>query len=172
MSEIYAERIATNRYAPEGANAISLFGYNGVEGLTLGQLVNAVSIRRAAHHEQQSVVIMNELMVHNTRLSNLSAITDRILSATGEWSAGDRDYLIKELGCDPKNLPERLDSYAKRMEAFEIARTKMTELNGTVDRIAIKLQSTISRRDSVYSLATMTVQHLGKSEMSVAGAFR
>ena len=47
---IYVETIATNRYAPQGSEAIKLFS-NGLEGgsqLTLGQLVIAVSIRSAA----------------------------------------------------------------------------------------------------------------------------
>ena len=39
MSEIYVEQIGTSRYAPVAINA---YQYNGLEGLSFGQLIMAV----------------------------------------------------------------------------------------------------------------------------------
>ena len=172
MAEIFLETIGTNRYAPEGADAITLFDYNGAEGLTIGQLLNAICIRRGVYQEKQAVLVMNRLSVETEKLSHLAEITDRILEAKGDWNAADFDFLTKDLEIAAKDLPDRLDTYQKRMKAFELARQKLQEINGSVERISIQLQSAISRRDVIYSIATMTVQHLGKSMVQTAGYFK
>lgn len=172
MAEIFLEKIATNRYAPEGAGDISLFAYNGAEGLTLGQLINAVCVRRGVYQEKQSVLVMNRLAGETDRLSRLADITDRFLDATGAWNADDFKFLTEELKIDADSLPKELDTYRKRMQAFDIARNKMQEINGSVERIAIQLQSAISRRDAIYSVATMMVSHLGKSMAQTANMFK
>ncbi|MBO5939587.1 MAG: hypothetical protein J6R18_00120 [Kiritimatiellae bacterium] len=52
---IEASQIATNRYAPEGSEAINLFSTGAAENLTLGQLVAAVCVRTAGALKEQSV---------------------------------------------------------------------------------------------------------------------
>ena len=172
MAEIFLEKIGTNRYAPEGTNDISLFSYNGAEGLTIGQLINAVCVRRGVYQEKQSVLVMNRLAGETDRLHRLADVTDRLLDATGAWNDADFKFLTEELKIDPNTLPKELNSYKKRMQAFDIARNKLQEINGSVERIAIQLQSTISRRDAIYSVATMMVSHLGKSMAQAANMFR
>ena len=55
------ETIAVNRYAPQGANAISLYSNGLADGLTLGQLAISVCLHAASAYEGQSVVKMNVL---------------------------------------------------------------------------------------------------------------
>lgn len=171
MADIFLEKIGTNRYAPEGANDISLFAYNGAEGLTIGQLVNAICIRRGVHQERQSTLVMNRLSVATDKLTTVANLTERILAANGAWNTDDKNYIINDLKVEAKDLPDALDTYQKRMRVFDILRQKLTELNGSVDRLAIQLQTAVSRRDAAYSIATMTVSHLGKSMSQTAGYF-
>ena len=58
MSEILIESLGTSRYAPVNINA---YQYNGLAGLSFGQLIMAVCCRRAAAIESQSVIKMNQL---------------------------------------------------------------------------------------------------------------
>ena len=79
MSEIYVEQIGTSRYAPVAINA---YQYNGLEGLSFGQLIMAVCCRRAAAIESQSVLKMNELTATTAWLEAVSSVAQQIFTAT------------------------------------------------------------------------------------------
>ena len=77
------EQIATNRYAPAGADAISLYGTELADGLTLGQLVIAVSMRSAAEYEAQGVVKMNRMAGGSEKLEKMAAFMEDIAAGFG-----------------------------------------------------------------------------------------
>ena len=177
MGEITATTIAENRCAPKGSEAIRLYGYNGVEGLTLGQLVAAFSIRRAAVLERQGVTVMNRMVGNTDILDELTGLGKEVL-ASGESSAERRAELRAKLaerlaacGADVSSLPDDLDSYENRMTAFAAVKTKLDEYNSAVDRLAIELETCTSRRDTVYMISTTIVKHYMSGCMSQAAAF-
>jgi len=173
MSSISATAASVNRYAPEGANRVELFTYNGAEGLTLGQLVAAVTIRRAAVLEQQSVFNMNELSKNVDKVNKACEYGEDILAETDASRAKYRNVIRKfliDLGCSSSALPGSIDTYADMMKAYEQLQAQLTSLNSTSDRLAIDLESSISRRDTVYTQSSNIVTHLGQSGLlSAAG---
>lgn len=240
MSNIYAESIAVNRNAPQDVSSIDLYGYNGLERLTVAQLVNAVTIRRAAVVERQSVVQMNLIAVDAAKITNLSEGADWVITATTtDWpkdAVGGKYYtllndilngniqpkttiptdltsednrreakrLIEKAKANPGNqsnlamlnealvwldapstasvtdwrvdpkgaryyslldkilnanteptaIPTNLSTYDNRMTAFELFKTQLDNANSSVDRVAVDLQTSVSRRDLLYNIST------------------
>ena len=177
MSEISATTVAVNRYAPEGSEAVQLYNYNGAEGLTLGQLCAAFSLRRAALLENQSVGIMNRIVAGSDRLDMLSDYAQRAVKADA-LDAGARASLYDEIkaylggiGTDTSTLPANLDGYENRMSMFTAIKTKLDEGTSTVDRLAISLETAVTRRDTVYAMSTTIVKHYTASCLSQARVF-
>ena len=170
MAEIYAEAIGASRYAPESCAHIELYGYNGAERLTLGQLINAVVVRRCALLERHSVLEMNMVAVDSDRIERLGQHASAILAQSSDW-ASIRNELIADFGVEDSSLPDAINSYNKRMQAFEAVKQKIEECNSSVDRTVIELQTAVSRRDAMYNLATTICSHLGKSEQNTASAY-
>ena len=75
---IEIQQIGTNRYAPEGANAVCLYSIEGADGLTLAQLVAAVCIHRGASLEARAVGRMNKMTVNNTYLQAMSSVCSQM----------------------------------------------------------------------------------------------
>lgn len=170
MAEIYAEAIGANRYAPESCANIELYGYNGAERLTVGQLVNAVVVRRCALIERHSVLEMNMIATDSGRIERLGALASDILASSANW-ASIRSELIADFGVEDSSLPDVISSYNKRMQAFEAVKQKIEACNSSVDRTVIELQTAVSRRDAMYNMATTICSHLGKSEQNTASAY-
>lgn len=181
MAEIYAETVAVNRYAPENVADIELFGYNGVEQLTLTQLVNAVVVRRCAIVERQSVVQMNLLSSGSENLGKLAAGAEWIFSdeavACTDWSKVDNGYyqLLNNLlngnlkpGETPTSIPLNLTTWNNRLAVFELFKTQIDNANAAVDRIAVDLQTSVSRRDSLYNISTTVTSRsfIGLNDMA------
>jgi len=190
MGEIIVEQVGVNPYGAGAASSIDLYSYNGVGGLTIGQLILAVTIRRAAQIEQLSVNYMNVMtlgtdtlnqltdwgtqLVETLKTSDASAFDNNVWKATN----GLRNLLLK-LGCEEKDLPttilksgSKTPDYDKVMQAYEALETKMEDISGTMDDMAVKLQSSISRRDSTYNLSTNIVANLGTASIDSANALK
>ena len=176
MSEISASAIGTLRYAPEGAATIRAYNYNGVEGLTLAQLIMAFSFRRAAQTEQACVNAMNQLALGADRLLDLSDAAQFVLAdgqkKFGRWEKWSdvRAFLVK-VGVDEKNLPKSIGGstpHKEIMAVYELIRTKLTECAASNDTLAIELQTSVNRRDVVYNTATSTIAGLGQSAIACA----
>ena len=76
------ETIAVNRYAPQGADAISLYSNGSAEGLTLAQLAISVCLQAASAYEGQSVVKMNILTRGAVKLDGAAQWMEKI-----SWTA-------------------------------------------------------------------------------------
>ena len=169
---IYVETIATNRYAPQGSEAIKLFS-NGLEGgsqLTLGQLVIAVSIRSAAAYEAQSVVKMNQIASDSAVLDQAANWMKTVADGTANWTQA-KAFCTGTLGSEESALPDSLSSYDKRM-------TAVTALKGNIDAMVqqqqeqmIDLQTIVNRRDVAYSASSNIVRALGGSMSENAANF-
>jgi len=163
------EQIATNRYAPAGADAISLYGTELAGGLTLGQLVIAVSMRSAAEYEAQGVVKMNRMAGGTEKLKKMSAFMAEIADGGGDWPT-IKAYCKNELDITDE-LPDAIDTYAKRMSAITALKTKANALTQQQQTDMIDLQTLVNRRDVAYSASSNIIRALGSSQNGSATNF-
>ena len=176
MSEIYVEQIGTSRYAPVAVNA---YQYNGLEGLSFGQLIMAVCCRRAAAIESQSVLKMNELTATTAWLEAVSSVAQQIFTATSLAASGYvcrkaaraptlRDFLQNECGVDAAYLT--IGSADARTALFSQIKTLMDNAASQSQQQTIDLQSLVSRRDVTYNTSAATVKAIMQSALAMAAA--
>ena len=169
---LYVEQIATSRYAPRGSDQVYLYA-NGLEGgqhLTLGQLVIAVSMRSAAEYEAQSVVKMNRMAGGVEQLNKVSEFMEQIANGGGDWAA-IKTYCQTELGIKDE-LPDAIDTYAKRMAAITALKTKANALTQQQQTDMIDMQTLVNRRDVAFSASSNIVRALGTSQSGNAANFQ
>ena len=167
---IGVEQIATNRYAPQGADAISLYTNGAASGLTLGQLVISVCLNSAAAYEGQSVVKMNVLTSGAATLEDASKWMEKIANDTADWTEA-KAYLTGTLGVDASTLPDAINTYDKRMAAVKAVKEKIDALAQQQQRDMIDLQTLVNRRDVAYSTSSNVVRSLGTSMDADAANF-
>lgn len=169
MSEILIESLGASRYAPVNINA---YQYNGLKGLTFGQLIMAVCCRRAAAIEAQSVIKMNTMNASNQQLTDLSAAAERIFTANGPVSQTDEKLFKNLCGLTDDDLKDIKDlgSYDKRTALFGKVKPKLDSLTTLSQEQAVELQSLISRRDVTYNTSASTVKTLMQSALGMAAA--
>ena len=163
----------------------NLYNYAGMEGLTLGQLVNAVCVHAGVALEDQTVNKMNIITVNARRLRAESEVVENVVAGTGNYDSKltavgyegmtYRDFLQKELklviGGDG-TLPDSLDSYDKRMKAFNALKEKLNADATASQQDMIDLQTYESRRDVVYATATNIVKNTGMTKQMTAANLR
>ena len=168
MSQILIESLGTSRYAPVNINA---YQYNGLEGISLGQLIMAVCCRRAAAIEAQSVVKMNQLTSTTEFLNEASAVAQRIFtSGASTISGADREFIQNEMKIKLSEEEIKIDTYDRRMALFAKIKGKLDDATNESQEQTIALQSLVSRRDVTYNTSAATVKALMQSAMSQASA--
>ena len=187
-SIVQAEKIGVNAYAPQGANAIYLYDFDGVGGLTLPQLMMAVCIRRSAIIEEQSVLKMNEINASAAWLQVLAMVGENILSRSSLTAKLDlsktdyvptkvptvttyRDFLALEVGLGYEAVPSRLSTTNERTALYRKLTDTMSSASTTNQEQMIDLQSLVSRRDSTFNASAATVKRFGTTMNSVASNF-
>ena len=163
-------QIATNRYAPEGSEAISMYDTGASGALTLGQLVQAVCIRTAAAYEAQSVVKMNRMNEGSVTLDAAAAWLPQIVAGTADWGAA-KAFLTGTLGIEESALPADLSSYDRRMQAATALKNAMDARVQDQQEQMIDLQTMVNRRDVAYSTSSNVVRALGTSQSGNAQNF-
>lgn len=163
-------RIATNRYAPSGADAISLYSNGAGTDLTFTQLVMGVCIRAAAAYESESVLKMNTMTAGSQNLDAAAGWLSQIVAGTADWAEA-KAFLTRTMGISEKELPDGLDSYDKRLQAAEALQVKMDALAQSQQEEMIDLQSLVNLRDVAYSTSTNVARALGTSMISNAANF-
>ena len=168
---IEIEQISTNRYAPAGADAINMYstGLEGGSHLTLGQFVIAVSMRSAAEYEAQGIVKMNRMAGGSETLEKAARYMEEIAGETADW-AEVKSFCQKELGITDE-LPDAIDTYAKRMSAVAALKAKVNTLTQQQQTDMIDLQTLVNRRDVAYSASSNIIRALGASQNGGAANF-
>jgi len=162
--------IAINRYAPAGSEAINLYSNDTAAGLTLGQLVIAVSIRSAAVYESQSVLKMNVITDGSDKLEAGAKWLSSVADGTAYWPDA-KAFAINTLGVEADALPDALDTYNKRMQAVAAFKAKVDALAQQQQQDMIDLQTLVNRRDVAYSTSSNVVRALSTSMNSNAQNF-
>ena len=168
---ISIEAVATNRYAPEGSEKIVLYstGLEGGSHLTIGQLVIAVAMRSAAAYEAQGVVKMNSMSGGSDKLGKVAEFLEAIADGDGDW-AEIKAYCQTALGIS-EELPDSIDTYAKRMSAVSALKSKVNALTQQQQTEMIDLQTLVNRRDVAFSASSNIVRALGTSQSENAANF-
>ncbi len=162
MSEIMIEQLGVSRYAPVDINA---YQYNGLKGLSFGQLIISVCCRRAAAIEQQSVLKMNEMTATTDLLKETSAVAERVFTASSV-SAADKTFMMTKLEIAEADID--ISSYDKRTALFAKIKPKLDQAASQSQQQAIDLQSLVSRRDVTYNASAATVRTLMQSALGMA----
>ena len=147
---IGVETIALNRYAPQGADAISLYSNGSAEGLTLAQLAISVCLQAASAYEGQSVVKMNILTRGAVKLDGAAQWMEKIANGSADWTQA-KAYITSELGISDAALPDALTQQQQRD--------------------MIDMQTLVNRRDVAYSTSSNVVRTLGASQEADAANF-
>lgn len=176
---IDAVQIATNRYAPDGAQAINMYNLDGTQ-LTLGQLVAAVCLRAGASMEAQTIRKVNSMNANTELIKEASSILQRLGEDTisdSEWPTA-RAWLINTLGVEASTLPTSLSttimgitlgtSYEKRFQAINAMKVKLEALTRQAQEDMIDVQSMINKRDVAYTTGSSLVKSLGTSQNNIA----
>ena len=166
------EQIAANRYAPNGSEAINLYsmGTEGGSELTFGQLAIAVCLTAAAAYEGQSVVKMNSMTAGSVKLDAAAAWLAKVADGTADWAQA-KAFATGELGIKADELPDGIDTYAKRMAAATAFKKQMDVLVQQQQRDVVDLQTMVNRRDVAYSTSSNIVNALGHSQEGNAANF-
>ena len=167
---IGVETIAVNRYAPQGADAISLYSNGSAEGLTLAQLAISVCLQAASAYEGQSVVKMNILTRGAVKLDGAAQWMEKIANGSADWSQA-KAYITSELGISYAALPDAINTYDKRMAAVKAVKEKIDALTQQQQRDMIDMQTLVNRRDVAYSTSSNVVRTLGASQEADAANF-
>ena len=169
------ETIAVNRYAPQGADAISLYSNGSAEGLTLAQLAISVCLQAASAYEGQSVVKMNILTrgavkLDGAALDGAAQWMEKIANGSADWAQA-KAYITSELGISDAALPDAINTYDKRMAAVKAVKEKIDALTQQQQRDMIDMQTLVNRRDVAYSTSSNVVRTLGASQEADAANF-
>ena len=164
------ETIALNRYAPQGADAISLYSNGSAEGLTLAQLAISVCLQAASAYEGQSVVKMNVLTRGAVKLDGAAQWMEKIANGSADWAQA-KAYITSELGISDAALPDAINTYDKRMAAVKAVKEKIDALTQQQQRDMIDMQTLVNRRDVAYSTSSNVVRTLGASQEADAANF-
>ena len=164
------ETIAVNRYAPQGADAISLYSNGSAEGLTLAQLAISVCLQAASAYEGQSVVKMNILTRGAVKLDGAAQWMEKIANGSADWTQA-KAYITSELGISDAALPNAINTYDKRMAAVKAVKEKIDALTQQQQRDMIDMQTLVNRRDVAYSTSSNVVRTLGASQEADAANF-
>ncbi len=164
------ETIAVNRYAPQGADAISLYSNGSAEGLTLAQLAISVCLQAASAYEGQSVVKMNVLTKGAVKLDGAAQWMEKIANGSADWAQA-KAYITGELGISDAALPDAINTYDKRMAAVKAVKEKIDALTQQQQRDMIDMQTLVNRRDVAYSTSSNIVRTLGASQEADAANF-
>jgi hypothetical protein len=168
---IYLEPISENPYAPQGSEKVFLYS-NGLEGgshLTLGQIIIAVAMRSAAEYEAQSVVKMNRMAGGSEKLDKVAEFIEVLAEGGGDW-ATIKAYCRNQLEISDE-LPDDINTYAKRMAAITALKTKATALSQQQQTDMIDMQTLVNRRDVAFSASSNIVRALGSSQSGNAANF-
>ncbi len=164
---IEAVQIATNRYAPDDAQAINMYKMDG-EQLTLGQLIAAVCIKAGMNMEAQSILKVNSMNANTEIIKTASGYLQQLAEGTVTTWGTIKSFLVEKMEVPSSELPNNVDSFTDRFKAINAMKVKMEALTRQAQEDMIDLQSLISKRDVAYTTSTSLVKETGSSSNNIA----
>ena len=132
--------------------------------------VLSLCLTAAAACEGQSVVKMNTMTSGSVKLDAAAWWLAKVADGTADWAQA-KAFATGELGIAESELPDAIDTYAKRMAAATAFKNKMDVLVQQQQRDVVDLQTMVNRRDVAYSTSSNIVNALGTSQDGNAANF-
>ncbi len=158
------------------ARAYTVDGVKNVDGslreLSIGQLVMAICLNRAASLEKSIIAKMAEMELTSTQLELLTKIESDVLAGTVDmtsaeltYDAGDgegaKTYTYKAFLTDVMGMTDVPDEAKPESTTFITSlESKMDEKNTFSQKSMIELQSLTNKRDQSYDLITNVLKSL------------
>ncbi len=191
MIEIQNIGYRDSAYTTEISGAINLYNTDKASGLTLGQLMIAVSCRQAAAIEARGVAMMNKISRDAYLMKDYAAAMDAVIKAseTDDYvdnltfvdqagrELGLYDYLVENCGVGTSELPAKNDANTKARNKMTptnktlyigVIKTLMEKTSATSQQDNIQLKSLINSRDIAFKTSTGLVSALGNSQSNIA----
>lgn len=152
------------------ARAYTVDGVNNVDGtprqLSIGQLVMAICLKRAAALEAQIVGLMETMNLTSRQLEIMTQIEEEILAGTVNLTSksvnyNGTNYTYKKFLTDVMGISGVPDSASSTSSDFITAlESKMDEKNSFSQQTMIELQSQTSKRDQAYDMISNVLKSL------------
>lgn len=158
------------------ANIYTIDGVENADGsprvLSIGQLVMAICLQRAAQLETDIIALMDEMNSTSSKLEKMTDIETTLLeygcymndtSKNGiVWEGTNytcRDFLVNIVGMDSSTVPTGRVT-ASDTDFIASLESKMDELNTFNQQKMIELQSLTNKRDQSYDMVSNVLKSL------------
>jgi len=158
------------------ANIYTIDGVENADGsprvLSIGQLVMAICLQRAAQLETDIIALMDEMNSTSSKLEKMTDIETTLLeygcymndtSKNGiVWEGTNytcRDFLVNIVGMDASTVPTGRVT-ASDTDFIASLESKMDELNTFNQQKMIELQSLTNKRDQSYDMVSNVLKSL------------
>ena len=165
------------------ARAYTVDGVNNVDGtpreLSIGQLVMAICLQRAASLEAGIITLMEEMNSTSVKLELMTQIEADILDGganmaninTSHVTYEGRDYdfrafLVNVVRMDAASVPSDFVS-ATDTDFITALEAKMDEMNSFSQQKMIELQSQTSKRDQAYDMISNVLKSLNTVQVGI-----
>ena len=165
------------------AHAYTVEGVNNVDGtpreLSIGQLVMAICLQRAASLEAGIITLMEEMNSTSVKLELMTQIEADILDGganmaninTSHVTYEGRDYdfrafLVNVVRMDAASVPSDFVS-ATDTDFITALESKMDEMNSFSQQKMIELQSQTSKRDQAYDMISNVLKSLNTVQVGI-----
>ena len=113
---------------------------------------------------------MNTMTAGSEKLQTASSWLEKIADGSADWTAA-KAFMTGTMGVAADELPDAIDTYAKRMVAAKSLKNKIDNLTQSQQEAMIDLQTMVNRRDVAYSTSSNVIKTLGESQLGNAANF-
>ena len=175
----------TGRYLT--ARAYTVEGVNNVDGtpreLSIGQLVMAICLQRAAALEAQIIELMEEMNRTSEQLELMTQIETDILDGGANMDNASTssvtyngttytfyNFLVNVMGMSSSEVPTGFVS-ASNTDFITALESKMDEMNSFSQQKMIELQSQTSKRDQAYDMISNVLKSLNTVQVGIVNNY-
>lgn len=171
MKSSMGEQLTANVYTVEG-----IYNTDGrLRELSVGQLVMAVCLNRAAELEGIVVALMETLARQSANINALSKVQEKLLEQKGTDSYSDQTLSEEISYYDANQASKKSNSTSTILSALDVSTSgtyddvikeidnKLNQLNSVSQETLIEIQSKTSKRDDTYNLMTNVLKSLNST---------
>ena len=164
----------TGRYLT--ANIYTVDGVTNADGslrtLSIGQLVMAICLQRAAQLETDIVALMEEMNSTSLKLERMTELENSVLdhgygANTIEWETTYNgrtytwhDFLVQVVGMNSSDVSYTSMNAEQKQAFMTVLESKMDEMNSFSQQKMIELQSLTNKRDQSYDMISNILKSL------------
>lgn len=154
------------------ARAYTVAGVTNDDGsprlLSIGQLVMAICLQRAAELETSIIALMEEMNSTSAKLEAMTAIETAVLAGTVNMTSATvtydgtsytyKSFLVDKVGMSSSEVPD--SASASSSDFITALEAKMDEMNSFSQQKMIELQSYTNKRDQSYDMVSNILKSL------------